>query len=378
MTTMSQEQDILDSPLLLPYLTPPPSSLSLSSRRRRTTEEFQEFLACARKSPVFVNLTNIPLNDTDRLWDYFTYGGGKQQHPELQQRQRERPVTTSERPSSTLRTAVMSAAVGYPYEYFEMFVGSLREVYDGDVWLQVSATINDTRIVTYLQRHGVQTMVEKPITGSDKYAKARDRFTFFEKVCRGDQYDLCLQTDFRDSVFQRDPFVEFYGHQPQLGHGSDSYQPEMIHIYRHNAVIDEKNWHLSKLSECGIGHRVYARYLIGRKICNAGSTIATPGVWRQLAHYNRIWRKCNDQVIYNIWIYAAGSIELNRTSNPYNGTAISYVFNEPGMGAINIVYKKAFIRFDSHGRFLNKDCRVSPVVHQYDRVKQYKKKYTIK
>jgi hypothetical protein len=65
----------------------------------------------------------------------------------------------------------MSAAVGYPFEYFETFVGSLRRVYRGDVWLQINETVS-ADITEYLENTTVSTQLLHKIS-QDRTKKPR-------------------------------------------------------------------------------------------------------------------------------------------------------------------------------------------------------------
>jgi hypothetical protein len=138
----------------------------------------------------------------------------------------------------------------------------------------------------YLKHHKVNTVVARNITGSDKEAKARDRFTFFEDVCQKDRYDLCLHTDFRDSMFQADPFLEFYSHDANDESDTSTStttttttssmfddQHEHLYIYQHAKIMNP--WHFRKLAACGLYDR-YSQHVAGKWIVNSGSIIATP------------------------------------------------------------------------------------------------------
>jgi hypothetical protein len=265
--------------------------------------------------------------------------------------------------TTTLRTAVMSVAVGYPLEYFEQFVGTLRQFYRGDVWLAVGPNLTRD-VADYLQQHDIQSMVLPEITGSDGEAKARDRFTFFEVVCNPDRYDLCLHTDFRDSIFQDDPFGEFYNAPP-----SPHEPEEYLHIYYMHGEqkIIMNPWHFRQMAKCGI-YDAYGRNVAGRWIVNSGSFIATPGVYKELGHYHRLWKTCNDQVVYNTWVYTPHEKILPEHQYSNHNRNITMHFHRQGEGAImNIVAfadEGGFVEKDSQGRFLNRNCLPSPVVHR--------------
>jgi hypothetical protein len=114
-------------------------------------------------------------------------------------------------------------------------------------------------------------------------------------------------------------------------------------------------------------------------ILNAGSTVATPGVWKELAYHMRTWDTCNDQLIYNVWTYATSKNDTT-LFKVNNGTRINFHFHDQGTGAMNVVgyisntTTGAFLKKDRRdGRFLNRNCVVSPVVHQFDKACRYEK-----
>ncbi|KAL3910299.1 MAG: hypothetical protein SGARI_002194 [Bacillariaceae sp.] len=264
---------------------------------------------------------------------------------------------------SPLRTLVMSAAIGYPIETFKLYVGTLRKFYRGDVTLSVNATISD-EIAAYLKEQNVQTVVQPELTGSDGEAKARDRFPWFASVCKEDQYDLCLHTDFRDSMFQADPFTEFYDN----GELREDPNQQHMYVYPHERIMNP--WSFRQMARCGL-FDAYGKHVAGKWILNSGSVIATPLVWQELGYYNKLWNTCNDQIVYNTLIYTAYEDLLpeHKYSEHRN---ITMHFHRQGEGAMNIVgYARGagtFVHRDSKGQFLSRQCLPSPVVHQFDTV----------
>ncbi|KAL3902497.1 MAG: hypothetical protein SGILL_010801, partial [Bacillariaceae sp.] len=236
-------------------------------------------------------------------------------------------------PTPRLRTAVMSAAVGYPIATFKQFVGTLRQHYHGDVWLAINVTVTDE----------------------------------IQDICQADRYDLCLHTDFRDSVFQGDPFGEFYNDE-SIVQNADMDQ-QHLYIYEHEMIMNP--WHFRKMAECHI-YDAYSKNVAGKWILNSGSVIATPLVWKELGYYNRLWDTCNDQIVYNAWIYTDYQDLL--TEHKYNEHIpnVTMHFHRQGEGAMNIVgYAKGeggFVHQNSQGQFLGRNCLASPVVYQFDRV----------
>jgi hypothetical protein len=263
----------------------------------------------------------------------------------------------------TLRTLVMSSAMGYPLDTFREFVGSLRKFYNGDVVLSINATITD-EIAAYLQGQNIKAMVQPEITGSDPEAKARDRFTFFGTICTEDKYDLCLHTDFGDSIFQANPFAEFHDNQDifRIAH----MQQQHLFIYQHEMIMNP--WHFRKMAACGI-YDAYGKHVAGKWILSSGSIIASPLVWKELGHYNRLWSNCNDQIVYNAWVYTPYDELLPEHQYSEHVPNATMHFHRQGDGAVNVVEGGGFVHKDSKDQFLSRNCLPSPVVHQHDRVK---------
>jgi hypothetical protein len=251
------------------------------------------------------------------------------------------------------RVVVMSAALGYPLGRFKAFVGSLRRVYSGDVWLLISkGTGKDIR--EYLKSQNVK------IVESDEFPEKRpaayhstqwasinrSRFNFFESVCNATSYSLCLTTDFRDSLFQSDPFRNIDASETKLD------APPVLYLYEH--IGDYNNWHYNEMKkpECGL-YNDYAKYVNGTKIINGGSMIGSPAMYQQLVKYMRDeWKECNDQVTLNVLVRAnvmEGEVKVH----------------PQGQGAMNMVGYGGKTVFDSKDNYLNLNCILAPVVHQY-------------
>ena len=105
---------------------------------------------------------------------------------------------------------------------------------------------------------------------------------------------------------------------------------------------------------CGL-LSTYQSYLEGTYIINGGSIIASPDVYQHLGGYilDR-WKGCNDQVALNILVRAnmmgKAKVKISRQ----------------GVGVMNVLGWGGKVIVDSKGQYLNRNCLVSPVVHQYD------------
>jgi hypothetical protein len=250
------------------------------------------------------------------------------------------------------RTLVMSVAIGYSLDRFEAFVGSLRKVYDGDVSLLIS-TNTSIEVRNYLKRQNVKTAetdgtLARPASAEWENIN-RSRFSFFVSVCDATVYSLCLTTDFRDSLFQADPFWAIDSTESYSNKGS-----EVLLLFEHNTDMNDYHYDLMRARSCNL-YNEYAKFLRDTKIINGGSMIGSPGAFRRLEYYiTEKWSGCNDQVTLNV---------VARAQMLQNTTV---TIHRQGEGRMNVLGYGGDVITDSSGKFLNLDCLVSPVVHQYD------------
>jgi hypothetical protein len=247
---------------------------------------------------------------------------------------------------------VMSAAIGYGMGRFQVFVGSLRKYYDGDVVLFISKDTSP-EVRKYLKVNNIKT-IESKLTKA-KYASReweeinRQRFDFYVNACDKKKYSLCLSTDFRDSIFQSDPFATIDRSVMKKN------ASPVLYLFEHNTEMNDYHYDMMRRPQCGL-YKDYAKYLQGTQIINGGSMIGSPKAFEQLVKYMRdTWKGCNDQVTLNV---------LARAKMFNKDTTV--VVNPQGHGEMNVVGYGGVIRKDYANKFLNRDCIVSPVVHQYD------------
>lgn len=245
---------------------------------------------------------------------------------------------------SKLRTVVLSAAVGYQKGEFERFASSIRMHYDGDVvvlvWEKAQRGIFDV-----LEKYRIQTLTTPEAGGarqSEAWYKINvARWNFYKEACREDKYDLCMAIDFRDTLFQDDPFRNMT---------SEVSGESVLHVYQHN--LDMNSWHMDLAMSC----KRTNEELKGKKIINAGGFIGSPGVFPRLARWVAEESKmCDDQVALNLGVYG----------NRINSTVVAY---PQGRGSINNVGWGGAFQRDSRERFLNHNCFPAPVVHQFDKL----------
>ena len=236
-------------------------------------------------------------------------------------------------------------------------------------------------------------------TGSGWEKINRDRFIFFDTVCKPLSYSLCLTTDFRDSVFQSNPFANFdrllLPPPQQLSSSStastSSSSPSttmpsgILHVFEHNK--DMSKWHYVKMKEprCDL-YEQYGKVLKGTNIINGGSIIGSPYAFQRIVEYmGDKWKGCNDQVILNILVRSniltasatatTTNTNTTETKNKSDGSIkdthhqpIVVKIHQQGYGPINVLGHGGMVLKDKKGRFLNRNCIVTPAVHQYDLV----------
>lgn len=241
-----------------------------------------------------------------------------------------------------LRSLVLTAAVGYQKGEFERFVSNLREHYHGDVavlvWQQAPREIFEL-----LEKNGFQ-VVPTPEAGGPRgslawYRVNTVRWQFYQDACLESKYDLCMAVDFRDTLFQDDPFRNMKG-----GTSNEA----VLHVFEHNLVMNE--WHINEAFKC----KQRNQELRGKQIINAGGFIGSPKAFPLLARWiGQDAKQCDDQVALNLGVYG----------NLLNVTVVSH---RQGDGSINNVAWGGAFRKDSRQRFLNHNCFPAPAVHQFD------------
>lgn len=293
-------------------------------------------------------------------------------------------------PVISFRAVIVTAAVGYTrMEEYTNFVGTLRNYYNGDVIMLISSNTSN-KIRNYLQQHHImttETTLKGGVTnGQDWEDLNRYRFQFFKASCtsssndRNDYYDWCLAIDFRDTLFQANPFdwptlgqqripyTAAHAHDTSMSDTTTAthQQPKDLYFFNHNKKklawnihVASGRWHTQSLKRCG-AYKTYYTHLTKKPIINAGGFLGTPTA--VAAVYDSIMndptlRKCNDQVALNAGIYGGLLSQRN----------ITYTILDQGYGPIsNVAFKGIFTR-DGLERFGGRDCFLSPVVHQYDR-----------
>ena len=143
------------------------------------------------------------------------------------------------------RHVVMATAIGYPLPVFERFILPLRSHgYRGAVVLFVDERALSDAARLLCEHHNVTTGpagLRRPQIGQ---SKGMSRYSGYREVCDDAHYDHCFASDFRDVVFQADPFLSCRPAQVWSGPG--------IPRCRHSAAQQQVDPHV-------LGERVLAR-----------------------------------------------------------------------------------------------------------------------
>jgi len=285
---------------------------------------------------------------------------------------------------------VVTSAVGDKFRTvkdFVPFLSSLREHYDGPIKMLVGGELSRP-VSDYLERHRVEiaaTSEGRSWSDFNVY-----RFEYYSEAC-ADGYDVCLAVDFGDVTFQSSPFPPALFRDgtadgtPPADRGT---APDLV-LFAHDNNLHPQaprggRWFHKSVKECASfdGYRLPSG---SDRLINAGGFYATPYAMGRLGTYVKDHSDCNDQVALNMAVHA-GAASLggspgdggDASSASAVGTGLMYsteihatyeVYLQ-GYGPVNNVGYKASYTVDSRGRVGGRDCHVSPVVHQADRLFQ--------
>lgn len=242
------------------------------------------------------------------------------------------------------RDLVLGYATGYGREQVEAFVRSLRAVYDGDAALFVSA---DAELATFLADHRIEALAAPADSGWTP-APVVARFAGYaaEVAARPGLGDVML-TDVRDVIFQGSPFeprakgLEVFIEDEQHRLGDHDFQIKYLGALIGKPLTDAVRTYPSLCAGVIVGPAAQ----VGR-LCRL---ILTLGAIPRSAVGGGFGV---DQASLNVAVHY-GLIEAIISDN--FGRVATIGMSPEGVTA-------------AHGRIVNRDGSVSPVVHQYDRL----------
>ena len=252
---------------------------------------------------------------------------------------------------------VIAAAMGYGLEDYRRFLVPLRKVYKGAVVLFSDARGDALALCQALSAQVRELPLESAL------GVRGNRYVGYDQVCA--DYDACLATDFRDVVFQDDPFSALPG-----GFGVEGgYQLVLTQEYAAVRIRDckhNRNW----LGTCW-GYDWVDSIAENGIICS-GTILGTPAGFRllrkvmlaEMAVSASKGPACTarDQGHLN-YVYLTHKLAHERVFVEQQGRGI--------MNTVGYIPEKDIGRhLNAEGLVVNYDASVSPVVHQYDRFPQ--------
>ena len=253
---------------------------------------------------------------------------------------------------------VLGAIYGYDWEKVKHFVISLRKHYDGKIAFIVDMDVmTNVDMINKLDRYNVSMhLYDKKLESNHEIQN--NRFELYPDIienCYPDVENVFI-TDVRDVIFQDDPFI--YGFRCDDQELEFYYEPEKIGNCRCNSW-----WYKTMLGD-HVLEAVKDKYII----C-CGTIMGTrEGLldylkvfkeslikWRESG---RVFTGGEDTVVHNLLIYN-------------DGVPRNYRILHNGCGAVSTLDHQQTLSFDEQGRYMNDDGRPTPVIHQWDRKKEY-------
>jgi len=291
-------------------------------------------------------------------------------------------------PVSPSRNLVMSMAYGYPYHRFEVFVRSLRGTgYSGDILLFTNFTAeperdrrrggraDDPRIPVLLSEHNVTFVdVGTTKTAAPSWVHAKlARYLLYAKFAAKSAYaeGLVLVLDFRDVVFQADPFANVRLRGEWLRFYEELFPP----------TIRQSRWTFEWIQECW-GDAAAERVANAVIVCSG----ATMGTAAGIVHYATTMAtaiqsaprpQCidHDQRYHNYLLYTgrfkqvrllrAGHAEVYNLGYIGRHNRSVHGLNPERWRHIDDITVR---QNDGSSVVLNEDGAPAAVLHQYDRV----------
>ena len=299
-----------------------------------------------------------------------------------------------------------------------IFIGSLRAHYAGAVTLfTADPLVNASRaaqaaaadIQSYLRRQRVVTRLVPKDLGvpiPDVFPRRRIifvRFILYALACTAGEYDACLACDFKDILFQSDPFAsasllwrsarqpalivgmehthaeEARGEHNEIGRSPINSRWVMACYGRPDRVPPpDPRWpELRDWSKC-YGTAALAQ-VSRRPVLNDGALLGTPaafGALRRLFAHNlhraalgcrwKLWIACGDQGVFNYAVHTRAR-ELANVEIQLQPTGSAG-------GSFGVLYRQALRHWElpqrmaaSGGYVLNDDGARTPLVHMWDR-----------
>ena len=263
---------------------------------------------------------------------------------------------------------VMAVAWGYGPEVYEVFLSSLRHTgYNGDVKILSPAGRTTAQALEVCRHWRSEVVTLFNMTLNHKGLPTRmsgERFNMYATLCAS--YRLCLAADFRDVFFQSNPFDAAL--RAPFVRGVELLLPlenRVIGTCVHNSYFVRKCFGRDAIRKIG-----------NQTVVCSGVILGTPSAFGVLRVIATTVRRCprdkmSDQASLNFALYMPGQPLLRHA----DGRQLVVSTQRRGTGFTNTVgiFKGAqaglFARDHMRdGVVLNTDGRISPIVHQFDRL----------
>lgn len=238
---------------------------------------------------------------------------------------------------------ILTAAFNYRPAQMVPFFHSLRLHYDGDIVTFTDDAPEDFAEIA--RTYGFRLVTGLP----GRFGPAIDRFRWaMDHLAAHPAHDEVLLTDLRDVMFQDSPFA-MRGEAPL-----DLFlEPQRIG----NCPMNRR-WIAGLYGEDGVAP------LLEEGICCVGTTRGTRAAMldylgAMAAEFDRLAGEGKEP----FW----GWDQAVHNRLAHGGRFAGCALHRSGEGAVQTLYHERVFRFDRRGRLLNRDGRVCPVVHQYDR-----------
>ena len=199
------------------------------------------------------------------------------------------------------RTLVLAEVWGYREAVYQLFILSLRNTgYDGDIKLLAPPNRTRPEVMAWLDKVHVEVT---PLDPSRWHSS--DRFWQYSSLCSGGGYSWCLAADFRDVVFQSDPFEHVRFLARTLPRAE---MPDLILPAEYGRFVRNDSFNAGMLEACygrGVLRAFEASAAVlcsGVLLGNAAAFAALPHLLVPLAHRCPA-DKMSDQAALNLLIH---------------------------------------------------------------------------
>ena len=253
---------------------------------------------------------------------------------------------------------VLGAIYGYDWEKVKHFVISLRKHYKGKVGFIVDQNIINNKELKQklLDTYDIDLIVYEEKLQSNHEIQ-NNRFELYSDIINEYYNDVekVFITDVRDVIFQDDPFSYGFDEGQEL---EFYYEPELIGNCRCNSW-----WYRTMFGE-EVLNQVKDKIII----C-CGTIMGTrEGLLKYLELFKQEFKNMRD----NGRIFTGGEDTVIHNLLVYNDKIpMKYKITHNGEGVVSTLDHQKTFTFDGEGRYINNDGRPTPVIHQWDRVKQH-------